>query len=85
MTSSIIIQSIVNGLMAGWLYILVALGLTLVLSITGIIMLAHGEIYMIGAYVTYFFAVIIGFNFFLAIVASIILVGGLGIIIERIF
>lgn len=83
MSSSVIAQSIVNGLMSGWIYILVALGLTLVLSITGIVMLAHGEIYMIGAYVAYFFAVILGLNFFFAIVASMILVGGLGIVIER--
>ena len=85
MFSHIIIQSIVNGLMAGWLYILVALGLTLILSITGIVMLAHGEIYMIGAYVTYLFVVILGFNYFFAIIISMVLVGGLGILIERFF
>jgi branched-chain amino acid transport system permease protein len=79
----LIVQSIVNGLMSGWLYILVALGLTLVLSITGIVMLAHGEIYMLGAYFAYFFAVILGLNFFLAIVLSMLVVGGLGVVIER--
>ncbi len=83
MDCSLIVQSIANGLMAGGIYILIALGLTLILSITGIVMLAHGEIYMIGAYVTYFFAVILRLNFFFAIVASMIIVGVLGIVIER--
>ncbi|MEW6663691.1 MAG: branched-chain amino acid ABC transporter permease [Thermodesulfobacteriota bacterium] len=83
MTSSVAVQSIVNGLMSGWIYILVALGLTLVLSITGIVMLAHGEMYMIGAYVAYLFAVILGLHYFVAIVASMILVGSLGIVLER--
>jgi branched-chain amino acid transport system permease protein len=84
MTESLLVQSIVNGLMSGWIYILVALGLTLVLSITGIVQLAHGEIYMLGAYVTYFFAIIVRLNFFVAIVVSMVLVGGLGIVIERV-
>lgn len=78
-------QSVVNGLMAGCIYILVALGLTLVLSIMGIAQLAHGEIYMLGGYGVYFFCVVFGLHFFLALVISTLLVGGLGIPIERIF
>ena len=48
-----IFQGISNGLMMGWIYVLVALGLTIVFSIMGIMQFAHGEIYMLGAYCTY--------------------------------
>lgn len=78
-------QNLLNGLMSGWIYILVALGLTLVLSIVGIVQLAHGEIYMIGAYSVYYFCVTLGLNFFLSLIISIFLVGLLGVVLERFF
>jgi branched-chain amino acid transport system permease protein len=78
-------QNLLNGLMSGWIYILLALGLTLVLSIVGIVQLAHGEIYMIGAYLVYYFCVTAGLNFFLSLIISIFLVGLLGILLERFF
>jgi branched-chain amino acid transport system permease protein len=78
-------QNLLNGLMSGWIYILVALGLTLVLSIVGIVQLAHGEIYMIGAYLVYYFCVIAGFRFFPSLLISIFCAGLLGIFLERFF
>ena len=78
-------QNILNGLMSGWIYILVALGLTLVLSIVGIVQLAHGEVYMIGAYSVYYFCVVLGLNFFLSLLISIFLVGLLGVVLEKFF
>jgi branched-chain amino acid transport system permease protein len=78
-------QNILNGLMSGWIYILVALGLTLVLSIVGIVQLAHGEVYMIGAYIVYWFCVVLRLNFFLSLLISILLVGLLGVVLERFF
>jgi branched-subunit amino acid ABC-type transport system permease component len=43
-------QSMLNGLTLSAIYIMVSLGLTLILSIMNIVQMAHGEIYMIGAY-----------------------------------
>jgi branched-chain amino acid transport system permease protein len=83
-SASVLMQGVVNGLMSGWIYILVALGLNLLMSIMGIVQLAHGEIYMIGAYIAYFICVWAGLNFFLAIFISTLLMGGLGIILERV-
>jgi branched-chain amino acid transport system permease protein len=68
--------------MAGSIYVMVAMGLTLILSILGMLQLAHGEIYMLGGYATYYFSVVFGLNFFLALLCSIILIGGFGIILE---
>jgi len=78
-------QNLLNGLMSGWIYILVALGLTLVLSIVGIVQLAHGEMYMVGSYIVYYFCVRAGLNFFLALFISILCVGLLGVVLERFF
>lgn len=71
--------------MAASIYILVALGLTLVLSMTGIVQLAHGEIYMLGAYGTYFFCVVLGLHYLLALVISTLIIGLVGVPLEKIF
>lgn len=65
------------------MYILIALGLTLVFSIMGIMNLAHGEIYMIGGYVTYHLWVTLGFNVFVVLFVSILTVGGFGVVLEK--
>jgi len=78
-------QSILNGLAAGWIYVLVALGLTLVFGIMNIVQFAHGEIYMLGAYCSYFLIKLYGFSFWEALPLSALLVGLLGIVLERFF
>jgi branched-chain amino acid transport system permease protein len=83
--SALISQVLLNGFMDASIYILVALGLTLTLSIAGILNLAHGEIYMLGAYLTYYFSVRLGLHFILALTLGILLMGVLGILIERVF
>ncbi len=76
-------QGILNGLSSAGIYILVALGLTLVLSIVNIVQMAHGEFYMVGSYCMYYLMTRLGLNFFLSVVIATIVVGGLGVIVER--
>jgi len=78
-------QGIMNGLVAGWIYILIALGLTLVFSIMNIVQFAHGELYMLGAYGTYYLSVSYGLNYWVALLLSALLVGIVGLILERFF
>ena len=85
MSGSQILQAFFNGLTSAGIYILVALGLTLVLSIMNIVQLAHGEVYMIGAYVVFYFADKVGLSFYAAVVIAIIATGFLGILLERVF
>lgn len=75
------IQHLLNGLLAGSFYLLIALGLSLIFSLGGIVNLAHGAFYAIGAYL----AVTIGqsLGFIGALLLSPMLVGGLGVLIER--
>jgi len=80
-----VLQAFLNGLTFSGEYILVALGLTLVLSIMNIVQLAHGEVYMIGAYVVYFFSKKVGLSFYVAVVLAILATGVLGVLLERYF
>ena len=52
-----IVQQIVNGLVLGSTYALIALGLTLIYGILGIVNWAHSELYMLGAFVGVFMVV----------------------------
>jgi branched-chain amino acid transport system permease protein len=54
------IQTLVNGLTTGCIYALIALGYTMVYGILKLLNFAHGDIYMIGAYIGYF--VMLGFG-----------------------
>ncbi|MEW5722335.1 MAG: branched-chain amino acid ABC transporter permease [Thermodesulfobacteriota bacterium] len=54
LTTQALWQGVVNGLALGWIYVLMALGLTLIFGIMRIMQFAHGEIYMVGAYVVYY-------------------------------
>ncbi|WP_249977624.1 branched-chain amino acid ABC transporter permease [Vreelandella olivaria] len=75
---------LLNGLQYGLLLFLIASGLTLIFGIMGIINLAHGAMYMIGAYLVYDLTMRLG-NFWLAIVIAIPIATALGLVIERLF
>ncbi len=77
---SFLIQ-LLNGLQYGLLLFLVASGLTLIFGIMGIINLAHGSFYMIGAYMAFSLAALTG-NLFIAIIVGIVLSVVLGIVLE---
>jgi branched-chain amino acid transport system permease protein len=83
MLTAALAQSLLNGFALAGIYILIALGLTLVLSIMGIVQVSHGEIYMIGAYSTYYLIAGLGFDFLPAVVIATFFVGSLGIVLER--
>ncbi|MCP3031673.1 branched-chain amino acid ABC transporter permease [Halobacillus sp. A1] len=79
----ILTQQLFNGLTIGSVYSLVALGLTLVYGILHIPNFAHGALYMLGAYVTLTSMLLWNFNYWLAIAISIVVVGLLGVLMER--
>src|SRR5256712_11501198 len=64
-------------------YVLVALGLTLIFSILEIINFAHGEFYMLGGYVTYYAYALFGLNYFATLGLAILTVGLAGVVAER--
>jgi branched-chain amino acid transport system permease protein len=72
MDLSFFVIQVLNGVQYGFLLFLVASGLTLIFGIMGVVNLAHGSFYMIGAYLAYWLASITG-SLFLAIVFGLVL------------
>jgi len=83
--SEVAAQTVVNVLMLSSIYILVALGFALLLTVLGILNFAHTAIYMVGGYICYQLAVVVGINQWTSLLISMITVGLLGLFIERVF
>src|SRR5262249_40523629 len=83
MTASLLIQSAVIGLSIGSIYILMALGLTLMFGMMHIINFAHGAVYMLGADVLYYVYFQLGSAAFPAFLAAMVLLGIFGYLVER--
>ncbi|MCE2170364.1 branched-chain amino acid ABC transporter permease [Streptococcus thermophilus] len=75
-------QQLVNGIILGSIYALLALGYTMVYGIIKLINFAHGDIYMIGAFVGYYAINSLKMNFWIALVFSMIVCAILGVVIE---
>ncbi len=76
-----LLEQVVNGLVLGGYYLLLALGLSLIFSVGGIVNLAHGAFYALGAYLSLEVGQRLGFG--AGVVISPVLVGLLGIAFER--
>ncbi|KIN70300.1 Branched-chain amino acid ABC-type transport system, permease component [Sulfitobacter noctilucae] len=81
MSTILLIEQILNGLQFGVMLFLMAAGLTLIFGVMGLINLAHGSLYMIGAFAA---AAVAGWsgNFLLALIASLIAAAIFGVIVE---
>ncbi len=71
------------GLVNGSFYAMLSLGLAVIFGLLGIVNFAHGALYMIGAYVAFVALDQFGLNFWFALVISPLVVGTLGMLIER--
>jgi branched-chain amino acid transport system permease protein len=76
-----LLEQVVNGLVLGGYYLLIALGLSLIFSVGGVVNLAHGAFYALGAYASLEIAKYTGFG--PALVLSPLAVALLGILFER--
>jgi len=77
-----LLQHFANTIIMGGTYALLGIGLTLIFGIMRIVNFTHGELYAFGAYMMYFFATIIGMNFFVAIAFAIAAGMLLGMLLE---
>lgn len=76
-------QIFINGVLAGSMYIIMALGFTLIFGIMRIVNFAHGEFYMIGAVTVLILFGNLGIPFFLAVMAAGVITAIIGVIAER--
>ena len=80
----IILQVLVNGLLLGGLYGLVAMGLTLVFGVMGVINVAHGDLMVIAAVATYLLSSKAGLPPYIALLAVIPVMFAAGVVIQRV-
>jgi branched-chain amino acid transport system permease protein len=78
------IQQLINGVSLGSIYALIALGYTMVYGIINLINFAHGDIYMIGAYVGFFLTKFLHLGFFPSLIISMAVCSILGVVIEKV-
>ena len=84
MSMSLFLAQLVNGLQIGSIFALVALGYSMVYGIILLLNFAHGDIIMIGAYVTYYATVTFELSPIVAVFLSIVVSTALGVIIEKV-
>jgi branched-chain amino acid transport system permease protein len=77
-----LIVQIFNGLVNGGFYALLALGLSIIFGMLRIVNFAHGAMYMLGAFVAYYGALILHMPFFVALVVAPIVIGLFGLLLE---
>ena len=78
-----ITQSLINGIIIGSIYILIALGLTLLYGVLHMFNFAHGELYMLGGFGVYYATEVFGLNYFVGLIGGAIACGFLGLVVER--
>ena len=74
---------VINGLIIGNIYGLMALGLTIILGVMKIVNFAHGEFYMLGGYAAYIASIRLGLSPVLSIVLAMVAVFLIGVLVER--
>jgi branched-chain amino acid transport system permease protein len=81
----VFLQQLLNGLANGMGYVLIAVGLTLVFGVLRVVNFAHGEFFMLGAYVTYYGMTLMGMGYISALLVATLVVAVLGILANRFF
>jgi branched-chain amino acid transport system permease protein len=80
-----VLQQAFNGLVGGAFYALLALGLSVIFGMLGVVNFAHGAFYMLGAFTSYVLLDSYGVNFWVALVVVPLALGVVGIVLERLF
>ena len=78
------VQQLVNGISIGSIYAVIALGYTMVYGIIKLINFAHGDVFMVGAFIGFYAIAKWEMNFFAALLLAMMLCAVFGVIIERV-
>ncbi|WP_038322787.1 branched-chain amino acid ABC transporter permease [Caproiciproducens sp. R1] len=77
------LQNLINGLVAGSYYAVLGMGLTIIWGVLKIINVAHGDFYMLGAYMLYTFLTMVGVPVIPAVMIAVLVAAVLAMILER--
>jgi branched-chain amino acid transport system permease protein len=75
-------QQLINGLVLGSGYALIAIGWTVLLGAARLVNFAHGQLYMLGAFIAWAVMAKLGVNYFLAVPIAVVVLGLLGVILQ---
>lgn len=81
---SIFLQHLTNGISLGSLYALIAIGYTMVYGILRLINFAHGDIFMLGVYITYYGITYTPIPWWLVFILAAIITGFVGVLLEKV-
>jgi urea transport system permease protein len=76
-------NALILGISIASIWLIAALGLTIIYGTAGVINMAHGEFIMLGAYSSYMLQNYVGLPFLLCVPAAFIIVGAVGLVLER--
>jgi branched-chain amino acid transport system permease protein len=82
---TVFLQSLLSGILVGGAYALIGIGLTIIFGVMRIINFAHGDLLMVGMYLTYFIFTLLGIDPFLSIAISIPLMFLFGAFLQKVF
>jgi len=82
---SIFFQSLISGILIGGVYALIGIGLTIIFGVMRVINFAHGDIQMVGMYLTYFVFTLLHIDPFLSIIITIPLMFAFGAFLQKVF
>ena len=81
---SIFVQALISGILIGGVYALIGIGLTIIFGVMRVINFAHGDIQMVGMYLTYFIFTLLHIDPFLSIVITIPLMFAFGAFLQKV-
>ena len=85
MNSTVLLQSLISGILVGGVYALIGIGLTIIFGVMRVINFAHGDLMMVGMYLTYFLFTLCGIDPFVSIVITIPLMFLFGALLQKVF
>jgi branched-chain amino acid transport system permease protein len=83
MQAGTILQPLIYGLQMGAVYVLIALGMTVIFSMMNVMNFAHGQFYMFGAFCIFYLASEWGINYFASLLITMVVIAILGVLSER--
>jgi branched-chain amino acid transport system permease protein len=79
----LILQSLVNGVSLGALYVLMASGFTMAFGVMKVVNFAHGEFYMLGALLSYVLMTDMGIHYVFVLIIAPLIVAAVGFVVEK--
>lgn len=85
MNLTVLLQALISGILVGGVYALIGIGLTIIFGVMRVINFAHGDLMMVGMYLTYYLFTLAGIDPFVSIAISIPLMFLFGGILQKVF